>query len=310
MSKYEGLGSGKVIQKIFTRTTLIFLIGLLLNWFPFVGWENNELVFQGFENLRIYGVLQRIALAYLGGSLIIHFFKPMQAFIAAIGLLVGYWIILLMFGDLTLEGNAVLKLDLWLLGENHLYKGYRSDILGRNIAFDPEGLLSTIPAIASVIFGYLAGLYIKSKGNSYEMISHLLIAGALCIFAGQCWGLVFPINKPIWSSSYVLYTTGLALIILSIIMFFVEMKNRKEWTTPFVLFGKNPLFIYVLAGVLVNIYGIIRIGKQNAYGALYENVFRPIGGDYIGSLLFAIAHVLLFLFVGWFLDRKKIYVKV
>jgi predicted acyltransferase len=234
----------------------------------------------------------------------------MQAFVASIFLLMAYWMILISFGDLTLEGNAVLKLDLWLMGENHLYNGYFSEVLGRNIAFDPEGLLSTIPAIASVILGYLAGVYIRSKGNSFEMITHLLVAGALLMFAGQVWNLAFPINKPIWSSSYVLFTTGLALTILSVILFFVEMKGRKNWTTPFVLFGKNPLFIYVLAGVLVNIYGIIIINNQNAYGALYENVFRPIGGNYVGSLMFALFHVLLFLLVGWLLDKKKIYVKV
>jgi predicted acyltransferase len=124
------------------------------------------------------------------------------------------------------------------------------------------------------------------------------------------WGLVFPINKPIWSSSYVLYTTGLAMVILSVILFLIEMKGRKDWATPFLYFGKNPLFIYVLSGVLVRVYGLIRIGEHNAYGALYENVFRPIGGDFFGSLLFAIAHVLLFLLIGWWLDRRKIYVKV
>jgi predicted acyltransferase len=245
IAKYEALGSGKVLQKIFTRTALIFGIGLLLNWFPFVRWQENEIVFKQFENLRIFGVLQRIALAYMGGALIVHFFKPVKAFVAAIVLLILYWIILLVFGDLTLEGNAVLKLDRWLIGEGHLYKGYFSTVFNQNIAFDPEGLLSAIPAIASVIFGFLVGKYIKEKGNSYEMITHLLVAGVLLVFAALCWSMVFPINKPIWSSSYVLYTTGLAIMIIAIILFFVEMKGYQRMTNPFVLFGKNPLFIYV-----------------------------------------------------------------
>jgi predicted acyltransferase len=310
MPKYQGLGSGKVIQKILTRAALIFLIGIFLNWAPFVRWEENEFVVRTFDSLRIFGVLQRIAMAYLGAALIVHFLKPMQAFVTALILLVGYWLILLSFGDLTLEGNAVLKLDRWLLGEGHLYHGYFSEVLQQNIAFDPEGLLSTIPAIASVIFGFLAGRYIKEKGNSYETITHLLVAGVLCIFAGQVWGLVFPINKPIWSSAYVLYTTGLALTILSVILFFVEMKQQRNWTNPFVIFGRNPLFIYVLAGLWSKMYGLIRIDDGSASGALYQNVFRPIAGDFNGSLLYAISHVLLFLFVGWLLDRKKIYVKV
>ncbi|HZI25096.1 MAG TPA: DUF5009 domain-containing protein, partial [Chryseolinea sp.] len=233
-----------------------------------------------------------------------------QVFFAALSLLIGYWLILISFGDLTLEGNAVLKLDRWLLGEGHLYKGYFSALLNQNIAFDPEGFLSTIPAVASVIFGYLSGKYIKEKGNSYEMISHLLVAGLLSIFVGLCWNIVFPINKPIWSSSYVFYTTGLALSILSIIIFLVDLKGSRGWTNPFVLFGKNPLLIYALSGILVRIYGLILIGDNNAYGALYQYIFQPLAGNFVGSLLFAIAHVLFFLAVAWLLDRKKIYLKV
>jgi predicted acyltransferase len=100
------------------------------------------------------------------------------------------------------------------------------------------------------------------------------------------------------------------MVVLSVILFFIEMKGRKYWATPFLYFGKNPLFIYVLSGIWVKACGLIRIGDTNAYGALYENVFKPIGGDFVGSLLFAIAHVLLFLLVGWWLDKRKIYVRV
>ena len=142
------------------------------------------------------------------------------------------------------------------------------------------------------------------------MISHLLLTGLVSIFIGLCWNIIFPINKPIWSSSYVLYTTGLALSILAIIIFLVDLKGRQRWTRPFVLFGKNPLLIYALSGILVRIYGLILIGDTNAYGALYQYVFRPLAGNFVGSLLFAIAHVLLFLAVGWFLDRRRIYLKV
>lgn len=310
MSKYEAQGTGKVLQKIFTRTALIFAIGLFLNWFPFVRFQDDAYVFKQFENLRIFGVLQRIALAYMGGALIAHFFKPVKAFVVALALLVLYCIILVSFGDLTLEGNAVLKLDRWLIGETHMYHGYFSKVLNENIAFDPEGLLSAIPAMASVVFGFLVGKFIKEKGSSYEMITHLLVAAMLSLFVSLCWDLAFPINKPIWSSSYVFYTTGLAMMVLSFILFVVEMKGQRNWTNSFVLFGKNPLLIYALSGVIVKIYGLIRIGDGGAYGAIYRYVFQPIGGDYFGSLLFALAHVALFLLVGWFLDRKKIYVRV
>jgi predicted acyltransferase len=122
--------------------------------------------------------------------------------------------------------------------------------------------------------------------------------------------MVLPINKPIWSSAYVLYTTGLAMTVLAIILFLVEMKGHRGFTRPFVLFGKNPLLIYALSGIVVKIYFLIRIGDLNAYSGLYQYVFQPVGGNYFGSLLFAIAHVLLFLSIGWWLDKRKIYVRV
>ena len=309
IGKYQDLGTGKVLQKIFTRTALIFLIGLFLNWFPFVRWADGELVFKPFSELRIFGVLQRIALAYCGAALTVHFFKTKQVIVAAFLLLIFYWLILLGFGDLTLEGNAVAKLDRWLVGDAHLYGRYFSNVLNQNIPFDPEGLLSTVPAIASVIFGFLAGKFLKEKGNSFESVSYLLVIGLISIFIAMCWNFVFPINKPIWSSSYVLYTTGLAMSILAIIIFFVDLRGHQGWTKPFVLFGRNPLLIYALSGIIVKIYGLILIGDTNAYGALYQYVFQPLAGNFLGSLLFAIAHVLFFLGVAAILDRKKIYLK-
>jgi predicted acyltransferase len=164
--------------------------------------------------------------------------------------------------------------------------------------------------MASVVLGFLVGKYIRERGTSYEMISHLMVTGMISLFIALCWNMVFPINKPIWSSSYVLYTTGLAITILSMILFAVEMKHQKSWTQPFVLFGRNPLLIFALSGILVKIYGLIRIGETNAYSGLYKFVFQPLAGDYVGSLLFAIFHVMIFLLIGWLLDRKKIYLRV
>ncbi|MDJ1505482.1 DUF5009 domain-containing protein [Xanthocytophaga agilis] len=310
IGKYVSEGTGKVLQKIFTRTLLIFGIGLLLNWFPFFKLQDGEWVFKTFDKLRIFGVLQRIALAYMGGALVVAFFKPKQSFAIACGLLIGYWIILLSFGDLTLEGNAVLKLDKWLLGEDHLYHGYYSEVLKQNIAFDPEGLLSFIPAIASVIFGFLVGRFIKEKGNTYEMLSNLFVFGSLAIFIALCWNMLFPINKPIWSSSYVFHTTGLAMILLGVVIYLVDLKGYKGWTNFFVIFGKNPLFIYVLSGIVPKLMSLVPVGDTNLSGWLYSGVLQPIAGDYNGSLLFAILNVLFFWFIGLILDRKKIYIRV
>jgi predicted acyltransferase len=310
MSKYAALGSGEVLKKIFTRTALIFGIGILLNWYPFVRWSEGDLVFKSLENLRIMGVLPRIALAYMGGALIVHYFRPVKALIIGGVLLLAYWAILLALGDLTLEGNAVLKLDAWLLGEDHMYKGYYSEVYGKNIPFDPEGLLSTIPAITSVIFGYLVGRFLRTRGNSYETISWLFMAGLSLIFLGLCWDLVFPINKPIWRSSYVLYTTGLATAILSMIIFVTDLKGHKAWSRAFVLFGRNPLLIYILSGAIIKTLSLIHVADTSPTGALYKYVFQPIGGNYFGSLLFAVFYVLVLLGIAWWLDRRKIYFRV
>ncbi|MBC8110316.1 MAG: DUF5009 domain-containing protein, partial [Verrucomicrobia bacterium] len=307
----EKTGNSRLmLQKIFKRTILIFLIGLLLNWFPFVRWDSDVLVFKDLSKLRIMGVLQRIAFAYCGGALITYFFKPKTAFFIALGLLFSYWGILTAFGDLTLEGNAVRKLDLLVFTENHLYKGYESKILGKNIAFDPEGLLSCMPAIASVIFGFLAGKFIQTFGKTDFMLRRFIIAGIVLITSGLLWNLVFPINKPIWSGSYVFYTTGWAMLLLSIIFYVVEILKIDGWAEFFLVFGRNPLFIFVLSGVWVKLYALIRIGEVGFYSWFYKTGFQPLLGNYPGSLAFAIFHVLLFWLIGLALHRQKIYIKV
>ncbi|WP_225859872.1 MULTISPECIES: acyltransferase family protein [Chitinophaga] len=308
MKKYEAQGNGAVIRKIAKRTLLIFLIGLFLNWFPFVRWNDGALVTKSFTQLRIMGVLQRIALCYGFAALIIHFFKDRGSFVWVGALLLGYWWILLAFGQgdpYSLEGFAGLSVDKWLLGENHLYKG-------EGVPFDPEGLLSTIPAVVNVIFGYLAGAYIQQKGKTYEMLTGLLITGCLLIFTALCWNMVFPINKKIWTSSYVLYTSGLALVVISILLYVIEMRNQTKWTYPFEAFGKNPLFIYIMAGVLVKTYFVFRIGPDDddAYSWLYTHIFQPIAGNMNGSLLFALFHVTLFGLLAWWMDKRRIYIRV
>ncbi|WP_295127459.1 heparan-alpha-glucosaminide N-acetyltransferase domain-containing protein [uncultured Chitinophaga sp.] len=307
LKKYEALGNAAVLQKIFKRTFLIFIIGLLLNWFPFVRWDGDNLVFKSLSNLRILGVLQRIALCYGIAALLIHYLKPKGALIAAVVLLFGYWGILLAFGQgdpYSLEGNAGLFIDKAILTENHMYRG-------EGVPFDPEGLLSTMTAIVNVIFGYLAGDYIQRKGKTNATVLRLAAVGAGLIALAYLWNIWFPINKKIWTSSYVLLSVGLALILIAILINLIEIQNwRKGWSF-FEVFGKNPLFIFVMSGVLVKVYGLIRPAPgKNFYGWLYETVFQPLAGNMNGSLLFAIFHVLLFWLLGWWMDKKKIYIKV
>jgi predicted acyltransferase len=319
----EGAGSS-VMQganfwkKVTKRFILIFLIGLVLNWFPFVKWDaDGQLVMKPLENLRILGVLPRIALAYFFASIIIYLFKSKGAFVAGAILLLLYWWMCFAFGDpgdpYSLQGYFGTAIDKAILGETHMYHG-------EGIAFDPEGIMSTIPAIVQVIFGYLAGEYIITKGKNTDMLSNLFVTATLLIFTALIWDMAFPINKKIWTSSYVLYTTGLAMMILGVLIHWIELKGIHSWWTKFFdVFGKNPLFIYVLSGVWIKIYLVMRIpngtidGKPafiNGYAWLFEHVFQPLLGNYGGSLAFAISHVLLFWLIGSILDRKKIYIRV
>ena len=302
LPKYEALGTQAVLLKILKRTALIFLLGFLMYWFPFVEFNNGVLQLTPLSETRIFGVLQRIALGYGIGALLIYFLKDRGVLLFSIVALLGYWAILLLFGDLTLPGNAVLKLDTLLLGEKHLYKGY-------GIPFDPEGLLSTLPAIVNVLLGYLTGRFIQKNGTNYETLSKLMVAGTLLFFTAYLWNQVFPINKPIWSSSYVLLTVGLDMLILSLLLYIIEIRQQRGWTYFFEVFGRNTLFCYLLSELPVPLMYVATIGGEPLYPWLYSYVFQPLG-DYRGALAFAVCFMLLVWGVGYLLDKRKIYIKI
>ena len=318
MPRLTAAGPNVFWKKVTKRFLLIFLIGLFLNWFPFIRYDaEGHLVMKTFANLRILGVLQRIALCYFFASIIIYYFKSRGAFVAGAILLLLYWGLCLAFGNppdpFSLEGFFGTGIDKNILGEAHMYHG-------EGVAFDPEGLMSTLPAITQVIFGYLVGEYIIVKGKTWEMLSNLFVAGMILIFAGFCWHMAFPINKKIWTSSYVLYTTGLALAVLGVFIYLIEFRKLSgAWSKFFDVFGKNPLFIYVLSGVWARLYGLARIedGIKDGIpvfkgfgGWMYDHLFAPVFGNMNGSLAYAIFHILIFWLICWILDRKKIYIKV
>ncbi|ATL46239.1 DUF5009 domain-containing protein [Chitinophaga caeni] len=308
LPKYEALGNSAAIQKILKRTALIFIIGLLLNWYPFISYnDQGELVAKSLGHLRIMGVLQRIALCYGIAGLIIHFAKEKGALVASVVLMLGYWLILSLFGQgdpYSMQGNAGIFIDKAILGENHMYHG-------EGVAFDPEGLLSTLPAVCNVLIGYLVGVFIKKNGVNGSSLTKLLLAGVALVVVGYFWGMFFPVNKKIWTSSYVLVTVGLAILLLTLLMYAIEIQQWKKGFQFFEVFGKNPLFIYVMSGVLVKTYFLIRPEPgMNLYSWIYKYGFQSWAGDMNGSLFFAIAHVLLFWLLGYVLDKKKIYIRV
>ena len=306
MRKFEQDESA-FLAKVFKRTALIFLLGLFLNAFPFVTRVDGELTLIDFSSLRIMGVLQRIALCYGVAALVIHYFKARGALIFSAIALLGYWAIMFYFGDkpnsYSLEGNAALKFDLLLMPAKNMYKGF-------GIPFDPEGILSTLPAIVNVIAGYFAGRFIQQAGNNKNTAMRLALAGALLTALGVLWNILFPINKPIWTSSYVVYTVGLGLLVLAIIMLLIEVAGFKRWTYFFEAFGKNPLFIYVMAGVVIETMSLIRVDGVSLSGWLYRNAFTSWLDGQNASLLFAISYMLLMWVIAYWMDRKKIYIKV
>jgi predicted acyltransferase len=307
MKKMEKQDEKVFLGKVLKRTALIFLIGLLLNCFPFVTRVNGELTVFDFAGIRILGVLQRIALCYGIASLVIYYFKTRGAIVFSVLALLIYWALLYFFGDspdpYTLEGNAALKFDQMLIPDRNVYKGY-------GIPFDPEGLLSTLPAIVNVIAGFLAGLFIQKKGNQLGTVRVLALAGIVLTALGLLWNVFLPINKPIWTSSYVLYTVGLDLLILAVLMLVIEVANLKGWTYFFEVFGRNPLFIYILSGVIVRILSLIRINEQSLSGWIYQNGFASVWEAKNASLLFAISYMLVLWGIGYWMDRKKVYIKV
>jgi len=332
MPKFEEKGNVFFFKKVFKRAILIFAIGLFLNWSPFVFWNNNELAAKGWTyyktdddgnqillGIRILGVLQRIAICYLLASLIVYFFKIKGAFFSALLLLLFYWVITFASNTAdpySLSGYFGTAIDKKILGDVHMYKG-------EGIPFDPEGIASTIAAIAQVIFGFLVGNYIINKGKTYEMLSNLFVVGIVMATAGYCWDMVFPINKKIWTSSYTVYTTGLAILTLATFIFLIEFKNAKGvWSKFFDVFGKNPLFIFVLSGFLPRVLGLFRFvdsidaetGKPNyvtAFGWFYEHVCKNISSDLrVGSLVYALTMIAFYWLIVFWMDKKKIYIKV
>ncbi|MDG5800254.1 heparan-alpha-glucosaminide N-acetyltransferase domain-containing protein [Marinilabiliaceae bacterium ANBcel2] len=302
-SKYKNSFSKESLLKVGKRTLLIFAIGFFINSYP--QWMTD------YSQVRIMGVLQRIALAYGISALIVLGVKHKWLPGISGAILLFYWGILYFFGGAdpySLEGNITSAFDSAILGEQHLYGGFGKP-------FDPEGVLSTIPSVVTVLLGYLAGKMIKET-NRDRVPMKLLLYGAVFTAAGYIWGLVFPINKALWTSSYVLYTGGLAAILFAILIFIIDLKGYKKWSSFFVVFGMNPLFIFALSGVWAKTLRLlIKIpdSKGDLISAdtwLYETIFVPLAGNMNGSLLYAITHIIFFWLIGYILYKKRIFIKV
>lgn len=309
-SKNKFENNSAFLRKIGKRTLIIFLLGYLMYWFPFFHREAGGWVFNPLGNTRIMGVLQRIALCYFFGSLIVHYCSKRSAIIISIFLLLGYWVFLLLLGEpgkeLTMLGNAGTRLDILIMGNAHLYHDK-----GGPIAFDPEGLLSTLPAIVNVIAGYLAGAYIQRKGRNYESVAKLLIAGVCLIGIALFWAQFFPLAKKLWTSTFTLLTIGIDLVIIGVLIYAIEIKNIKRGTNFFLVFGRNSLAIYLLSELLFTVISTVWVKPGlSFYDWINQAFYQPLFPGAFGTLVFALCYMMLCWLVGYVMDKRKIYIKI
>jgi len=301
--KYNYILTGKLVVKILRRTLLIYLIGLLLTAYSSFSFD--------LSNIRIMGVLPRIALGYGIASFIVLGIRLSLIKILTAVILLGYWAILVIFGGdspFSLEGNFVRTFDIAVLGINHIPQFH-------GVKFDQTGLLSTLPSIANVLLGYFAGRLIDTTEIKLNAVKRLIHYGIAGIVEAKGWDLVFPINKPLWTSSFVLYTCGFASLLLGMLLWIIDIKGLTKWTKLFLIFGMNPLFIYAFSEFLA-ISTFIKVAQSqegepvDMASWIYNTIFLPLAGTYNGSLLYALTFTMICWLVGWFLFNKKIFIKL
>jgi len=324
--KFDFKLSGETFTKLFRRSVLLFLIGLAIGWFSLfcrglVGLRLEDMPIlekiahaaNNFENLRILGVLQRLALVSFFGSLTVLIFKPKHIPWLIGIILLFYWILMAATGSYFENDSSLVSIiDHAVLGTTHMYGEALPD--GSRVVFDPEGLLSTLPCIAHVLLGFLAGKLISESKDNNQRIQKLFIFGTIILFLGFLLDYGFPINKKIWSSSFVLATCGLASLLLGLLVWIIDIKGKKQWSVFFESFGVNPMFIYVIAGIISILLGNIGFMYYGEWlstkGFIYTQWLSPVFGDYLGSLVFALLFVTLNWFIGHILYKKKIYIKL
>ncbi len=308
--------TGQAAWRLFKRGALIFLVGLALNWFPFYNFDAHS--WRGFESLRIMGVLQRIGLAFfLGGVLALWLRSYRRIFIAVGVLLVGYFGLVNLLGDATREGFIGNRIDAFLLGTNHLYRPSQS--------FDPEGLFSTIPALATVLLGFATGKFVgenrvSSGSPDYvpsrtRILGTLGIAGGLLITAGLALNTVCPIIKGIWSPTFVLYTAGLAMLVWMTLLWFYDYRGRRFGATFGAVFGTNTLFAYVLAWVLMRIISLplfrftVGEGSYTLY-SWWSHTLGTLLPPELGTLIASVTLIGVLWCIVYPLYRKKIFIRL
>lgn len=265
--------------------------------------------------LRIPGVLQRIAVCYAVVSILFLHFRWKQLAAIGIGALFVYWFLMTWIPapgcEVTTIDDKACNLAAWLdikiFTENHIWRSAK--------VYDPEGILSTIPACVTTISGVLTGMWLRTEKSDLEKVGGLFFSGIVLCAVGWCWSFFFPFNKPLWTSSYVVYTSGLALCFLGFCYWLIDIKGYTRWSKPFVIFGMNALALFVFSGLMARVLGILKVAGPEGKSItlqkwIFDNLFLPFAAPINASLAFAIVFILFWLFLMWLLYRRKIWIKV
>lgn len=297
----RGDAPGSLFGKAAKRAAILVGLGLLLAAFPYYNLDPSH--------LRIPGVLQRIGLAFLLASAVVLFARPRAQAVIAAALLLGYWAAMMLVpvpghgaGNLTKDGSLAAYVDRAVLGTNHLWASART--------WDPEGLLSTLPAVATVLLGVFAGRWLRSERSAAERLVGLFLAGNAAVVAGLVWDAAFPINKNLWTSSYVLFTAGLALHALAVCYWVVDVRGRRRWAMPFAWFGMNAIFAFFFSGVMARLLYLIKIDGRTIKDVIFARAFDSWLPAHDASLLFALCFVALWTGIVWAMHRRRWYWKV
>lgn len=310
-SKKQHMNHSKLIMTALKRALILFGLGLFLSLFPKVFTEPLE----AFRTVRIPGVLQRIAVVFFITALIFIKTSPKTQLRTMIGILIAYWALMTLvpvpgvgYANLEKETNLGAWLDRTILTEAHLWKSART--------WDPEGILSTLPAVATGLFGVLAGSWLRRKDREESVkISWMFSVGVLAVILGLIWDLCFPINKALWTSSFVLYAGGLATIGLALCYWLIDVQGYKKGTKPFVVYGVNAITVFFLSGLIPRILSMIRVKMPDGTVSgskewMYETFFTPYFSPVNASLAGAITFILIWLLILWWMFNKKIIIKV
>lgn len=307
----KGDSSNMLMLNVLRRSAIIFGLGIFLAGFPFgLLWDHHF----SWSTIRIPGVLQRIAVCYLIAS-IIYLKTSMRGQIIAIGVLfIAYWLMMFYipipeFGAGLFEKgkNFAAYIDSLLLS-GHMWSASKT--------WDPEGIISTLPAIATTLFGSILGDYLRqSQHDKIEKSAWMFLFGSLFLFLGAALDMWMPINKSLWTVSYSIFMTGWALCIFGLFYFLIDAKGIKRWSHPFVVYGMNAIFVFVLSGVAARSLGLIKLTmedgtKKSLSAFLYQSLFVPVASPLNASLFYAVTWVSVLYIVVWVMYKKKWFVKV